>query len=85
MTQLQRPTFPEIPTLLTDSKLVADEVRNADFNTATDLDIIGGKLVFFAGLVLFCLINFPTCINPPLNSRPRLFYDSPHVSFLHPD
>jgi hypothetical protein len=77
---------PEIPTLLADSKPVANEVRNANFNTATDLHIIGGKLVFFAEQVLFCLINFPTCINPPVHSRrPRLFYDSPHVSFSHPD
>jgi hypothetical protein len=85
VTVIAAPTYPEIPTLLADSKLVANDVRNANFNTATDLHVIGGKLVFFAGQVLFCLINFPTCINPPLNSRPRLFYDSPHVSFLHPD
>jgi hypothetical protein len=59
------PTYPEIPTLLADSKIVADKVRYANFNTATDLHIIGSKLVFFAGQVLSCLINFPTCINPP--------------------
>jgi hypothetical protein len=43
------PTYSEIPTLLADSKPVANEVRNANFPIATDLHIIGGKLVFFAG------------------------------------
>ncbi len=67
------PMYREISTLLADSKPVADEVRNANFNPATDLHVIGGELVFFAGQVLVCLIKFPTCVNPPLNSRPRLF------------
>ncbi|EFX63768.1 hypothetical protein DAPPUDRAFT_267715 [Daphnia pulex] len=48
MAQLQKPSFPEIPTLLADSKPVANEGRNANFNTATDLQIIEGKLLLLA-------------------------------------
>ncbi|EFX63767.1 hypothetical protein DAPPUDRAFT_334999 [Daphnia pulex] len=59
------PTYPEIPTFFAYSKLVAYAVSNANFNTTTNLHIIGGKLVFFTGQVLFCLINFPTGVNPP--------------------
>jgi hypothetical protein len=54
------------------------------------LHIIGGKLVFFAGQLdkfssVWSIFPHASMINPPLNSRPRLFYDSPHVSFSHLD